>query len=418
MAITSALAQVSAASQTRVRAFPYPFKAMLAICSDLDETPDGDAYWSAMHFLNTRHAGPLGVGVGLEIGNSMYFDMPPGQWSYWNTDDRGRANIRALIRSGHIDCLHSFGDLATERRHAGRALDQLVKHDCEISVWVDHAVAPSNFGGDIMRGFGDVPGHPVYHADLTCAFGIRYVWRGRVTSVIGQDCEPSWSGIWTGEHPTASLRTVAKESAKWTLAVSPRSRYRLHRVNAISSPVCLRDGRSTVEFLRCNPHWGGVSSCDTADGIAEVLTDGFLNRLVQRGGTCLLYTHLGKRRGSDSQGALSDSTRASFRRLAERQANGEVMITTTKRLLDYRHVRDRLTVRMSQQNGCTRYELSLPEPASESQLQGMTLYVDQPGHAEVCFNGRALSAIQFNTADETGRPSVSRSSASHRNSSR
>ena len=56
-----------------------------------------------------------GPGVGLEVGNSIYFDMPPGQFAYWNTDDAGRAMVRALIRSGHIDCLHSFGDLATTR---------------------------------------------------------------------------------------------------------------------------------------------------------------------------------------------------------------------------------------------------------------------------------------------------------------
>ena len=163
-----------------LRTYPFPFKAMLSICSDLDETPDREAYWSLMRFLNSRDIGPLGAGVGLEVGNSIYFDMPPGQFSYWNTDDRGRAMIRSLIQSGHIDCLHSFGDLAIDREHAGRALAELANHGCRLVVWVDHAVAPSNFGSDIMRGFGDVRGHRAYHADLTSSYGIRYVWRGRV----------------------------------------------------------------------------------------------------------------------------------------------------------------------------------------------------------------------------------------------
>ena len=39
----------------------------------------------------------------------FYFDMPPDQFAYWNTDDAGREMVRALIRSGHIDCFHSFG---------------------------------------------------------------------------------------------------------------------------------------------------------------------------------------------------------------------------------------------------------------------------------------------------------------------
>jgi hypothetical protein len=390
-----------------LREFPYPFKAMLAICSDLDETPDRHAYWSAMHFLNSRHDGPLGRGLGLEVGNSVYFDMPPGQWSYWNADDRGRATIRSLIRSGHIDCLHSFGDLATSRQHAGRALDELVKHDCRIGIWVDHAVAPSNLGGDIMQGFGDVPGHAAYHADLTSAYGIRYVWRGRVTSVIGQDRSPSLAGLWDGAHPAGSLRTVAKEGAKWALASSPRSRYRPHRVNALSGPVRLRDGRSTIEFLRCNPHWGGVSSCDTADGIPEVLTNEFLNRLARRRGSCILYTHLGKRRSGAGQGALSESTREAFRRLAQRQSQGDVLVATTKRLLDYRHVRDQLSIDVSRSNGRLRYELSSPEAVTVTQLQGVSLYIDEPGRTDVRLNGQPLATLQVNPPDETGRASLS-----------
>ena len=125
---------------------------MLAICSDLDETPDPGVYWQTMRFLNTTEATPMGPGVGLEVGNSIYFDMPPGQLAYWNTDDAGRAMLRTLLRSGHIDCLHSFGDLAATRRHAGRALDELARHDCRVAVWVDHAVAPSNLGSDIDTG--------------------------------------------------------------------------------------------------------------------------------------------------------------------------------------------------------------------------------------------------------------------------
>jgi len=128
---------------------------MLAICSDLDETPDRHVYAESMRFLNTTSQTAMGPGIGLEVGNSIYFDMAPGQFSYWNTDEAGRAMVRTLIHSGHIDCLHSYGDLATHRRHAGRALDELTRYDCRVRVWVDHAQAVSNFGADIMR----VAGH-------------------------------------------------------------------------------------------------------------------------------------------------------------------------------------------------------------------------------------------------------------------
>ncbi len=313
--------------------FPSPYAAVLAICSDLDETPDAETYFELMRFLNTTETTSMGQGVGLEVGNSIYFDMAPDQFSYWNTDEKSREKIRMLIKSGHIDCLHSYGDLAATRAHAGRALEELERHNCRLSVWIDHAVAPTNFGPDIMRGHGDEPGHPAYHADLTFAHGIRYVWRGRVTSVIGQDRPLSLGGIANWQHPLASATTVAKELAKQTLARCGGGKYSLHAPNRILRPVRLRDNRCQgFEFLRCNPHWHGVSSCDTGWGIARVLTGKFLDRLVARRGTCILYTHLGKL--GAGRRILDEPAVRSFQRLGDYYRSGKILVTTTKRLLD------------------------------------------------------------------------------------
>ena len=159
---------------------------MLAVCSDLDETPDDGVYLEIARFLNSTEATAMGPGVGLEVGNTIYFDMPPGQFSYWGTGDRGRAMARALMRSGHIDAIHSWGDLATGRRHAERNLAELERNACRLEVWIDHSRAASNFGPDLMTGSGDVRGADAYHADLTLAYGVRHVWRGRTTSLAGR----------------------------------------------------------------------------------------------------------------------------------------------------------------------------------------------------------------------------------------
>jgi len=39
---------------------PYPYRGMLAICSDLDETPDRNVYWEIMRFLNTTEKTAMG----------------------------------------------------------------------------------------------------------------------------------------------------------------------------------------------------------------------------------------------------------------------------------------------------------------------------------------------------------------------
>src|SRR5437667_151717 len=100
----------------------------------------------------------------------------------------------------------------------------------------------SNFGRDIMHGYGDQPGHPVYHADMTLGYGIEYLWRGRVTSVIGQDRPLSFGGLWKRAYPLDSARTIAKEAAKHTLGLLGDPKYRLHASNRTLRHVRLRDG--------------------------------------------------------------------------------------------------------------------------------------------------------------------------------
>ena len=59
---------------------------------------------------------------------------------------------------------------------------------------------------------------------------------------------------------------------------------------AIDYAARARPGTETfAEFLRANPHWGGVNVGETAAGLSEVLTEGFFQRLGNSGGFCVLY---------------------------------------------------------------------------------------------------------------------------------
>jgi len=379
----------------------------LAICSDLDETPDRDVYRETMRFLNTTESTSMGGGVGLEIGNSIYFDMPPNQFAYWNTDDAGRRMIQDLLRSGHVDCLHSFGDLASTRRHAGRSLDELVRHGCHADVWVDHAVAPTNFGGDIMQGSGDVPGATAYHADLTCDFGVQFVWRGRITSVIGQNVRRRLRGLYRLRHPVSSGRTVAKELMKGALALCGSQKYALHHPNEAIRASRLRDGRSVWEFLRANPHWGGVSRGDTADGFASVVTAAMLNRLVGREGICFLYTPLGK--VTSREEPLGLGTRQALRLLARYHKEGLLLVTTTRRLLGHCRAIREVTLSTTAAGENLVVDVILPPGARwrGGDLDGLTMYVPRPERTRVTVGGREVTALRRNGPDHTGRPSVS-----------
>jgi hypothetical protein len=327
--------------------YPYPYHAMLAICSDLDLTPDFETYYEIMRFLNSSQETASGKGLGLETGNSLYFYMKQNQFAYWNTSKKYRRIIREMIHSGHIDCLHSFGDLALSRDHAKTTYEVLIKNNCRIPVWVDHAIAPTNLGNDIMKGHGDEIGHQAYHADMLRAYGIRYVWRGRVTSIIGQDRPISFSGIYFHRHPFTSLYTLAVEAGKQLLARAGNKKYRLHRYNAVLEPILLRDGSYVYEFMRSNPFWGGVSSGDRGDRIHQVLTPLLFERLFRNGGVCILYTHLGKNDIREGPEVITPQASKAMQMLSRYQEEQKILVTTTSRILDYITTRDRLRTDLS-----------------------------------------------------------------------
>ena len=238
----------------------------------------------------------MGPGVGLEVGNSIYFDMPADQFAYWNTDDAGREMVRiadsqrahrlpALVRRpGHharqaagrwrnwpgttAGC-RSGSTMAPHRRTSART-------SC-----TDTAMSPA------MR-----PTMPT----LRCDYGVDYVWRGRVTSIIGQDMP---AHVCAGYSARGILwprvGRCCKEAVKQAIGRWPETR----------STPCTGPTRRCGR-LRCGIGGRPMSSCAAirigaasvaatrADTSANVLTDRFLDRLVERGGTCILYTHLGK----------------------------------------------------------------------------------------------------------------------------
>jgi hypothetical protein len=380
----------AAAPRVAIRRFPWPYRAMLSVCSDLDETPDAGVYLEIARFLNTREVTAMGEGVGLEVGNSIYFDMPPGQFSYWGTDERGRSAARALMQSGHIDVLHSWGDLA-ERGHAERNLAELEKHDCRLEVWVDHSRAPSNFGPDIMRGQGDLIGAPAYHADLTLAYGVRYVWRGRTTGLTGQDVPirpGSFLPMLRWENAITSTVAAVKETAKVALGALGNTRWAPYAANRVCRPCVLRDGNRAWEFLRTNPSWGGPGESATASGIEDVLTPRMLDNLVASEGAAILYTHLGK--VADPDTPFGAGTVGAFRHVARLRDAGRILVTTTQRLLRYVTVRDHIRCRAAVAGDRTTITVeSVDDPVAGSRLpsaadlHGITLGVESRAPVEL-----------------------------------
>ena len=237
--------------------------------------------------------------------------------------------------------------------------------------------------------------------------GVRYVWRGRVTSVIGQNVPRSLSGIWRSSH-SASAKTLLKEAVKGVLALTGDTKYGIHRANRILRPIRLRDNRPVYEFFRSNPHPGGVSCGDTATGLAEVLVPHVLDTLVERKAVSIIYTHLGK--APSAAEPLPAPTRAALQTLAGYRDDGRILVATTRRLLGFCAARDRVRAVSRRDADGTVIEVDIApdeRPLSAADLDGLTFYVDDPASARVVVDGREQLSLRRNGPDHTGRASVS-----------
>lgn len=90
---------------------PYPYKAMLAFCSDLDETTDRHVYWEIMRFLNTMEETSVGGRVwGWKFGHELltsesFFKMTSDDFFPNHTE---QVLLHQRVDVALVDGLHEF----------------------------------------------------------------------------------------------------------------------------------------------------------------------------------------------------------------------------------------------------------------------------------------------------------------------
>jgi hypothetical protein len=402
-------------STATVRSIPYPYKAALAICSDIDWTKTAERFLAIQEFLNTEADTRMGQGLGLEIGNSFFCHTPDDSFAFFSNRPRDRELIETFIKAGYLDCLHSFGDGAQTRKDALKALEALQACGCRVDVWVDHSQAPSNLGKDTTCGMGDVPDSPSYHADATLAYGIKYVWKGRCSAIIGQGVPfrtDSFRAIYDPAHPGFALLNVLREASKTALGYFGIERFALHRHNRLMRVAALRDGQKVFEFQRCNSYWRGPAHGHDSLGLEYGLRPQALQVLVASGGMSIIYTHLGK--GPAVPPYIPPKTVSALRRLAEQHRSGNILVTTTSRLLRYHRMQSYLrwcSEMRSDQTMEIRIQ-GIDDPIhgwqipSLQALQGLTFYVPKCRQLRMYLDGQELNELKECPADETGQKSV------------
>jgi hypothetical protein len=394
-----------------LRKFPYPFRAALAICSDVDNTSSVQVYMDIMDFLNGKQQTCYGPGLNLEVGNSFWFfnGTLSTQLSYFQGTDHKKEtdfapHCRALWQSGHLDALHTYGNFDTggfSRKHGETALKIMQKYKAPIWTWVNHGSIENRQNlGSLEHFSGADRNTPYYHSDLLQYSTIRYAWMGRITHVIGQEA-----------GKTLNIRTgKALQNAIF------HTRHRRHKKqfhdshNRLLIDIELRDGWHVWEF----PRWinfGLSPRHQNSSDLAGQLHSKYIRTLERNEGFLIVYTHLceGLRFGAPLPGALK--TRLEY--MAQRFHAGKLLVATTSRLLRYAEIHGHITFHTRQRGRETIVELpsTLNIPGQQhtivrSDLQGLTFYCPYPDTVSVLFQGKTVP-VQINPPDFTGRPSLS-----------
>jgi hypothetical protein len=394
-----------------LRKFPYPFKAGFSICSDIDETDDLDRFLEIQKFLNTRRMTSIGKGLGLEIGNTFLMYETPNTLFYYSGNKRYVDVLRTLIKAGYVDCIHSFGDNARHREDTIKAINDLKRNNCFVKVWVDHSCAASNFGRHSTKGTGDSPGSPIYHSDQTLKYGIKFISRGTVSRIIGQETPLKIKSVLTIcnlSFPVKSTITMMREIAKLGLSFCGSNRYSMHWDNNLIKVRTLADGQKVFEFLRFNNHFAGGSD---AKCLAYTMQPKVLDYLKQVNGYMIVYTHLG--RNPDSS-LIPGATVQALRNLAQQFRHGEIYVTTTSKLLSYlvNHRFLNWSYNSNNDNNLAIHIHGVDDPVSgyyvptEKELAGLTFYIPGDKHTEVFLEGRKVNCITTNPSDYTGQKSI------------
>jgi hypothetical protein len=383
-----------------LRRFPYPYRAALAIANDADLlTPE--SFRHLYTFLGTDEETEWGPGLRLDLGGSFFTFRSPDSPNLFTVFDGLSKTltadgefILACARAGALDYLHTYGCF-TDASHFSRdmaefALGVFADHNVTVRTWVNHG-PPSNVQGIGGRDDwqGDVPGTPGYHADLTLAHGVRWIWTGsEVTDEIALEGSAARSGL------VARIRGQRRDER-------------------LVEPYQLRDGQHAYTFRRYS---GLGDTTPVLDDLPSQLSRSNLDRLVERQGWAVVYQHLAVRRvregygtgayGPVGEGWFQPSELEALRELARRHHSGEVWVAPTSILLRYHDVLPAVRWEALREPDGDLIVIDASELTGADELSELTFYCERPEQTRVRLGEEQLESVRVNPADETGRASI------------
>ncbi len=385
-----------------LRKFPYPYNAMLAICSDIDDATI-DEFKNYHKFLNTKEQTPYGDGLGLDIGDSMWMYMADNvnykvdaagngvdtiMTFFKGIDGTTKHNADEMvgfINAGWIDTIHTFGDFSTKnekgtsfnRDLAQNAWDTLKSINFKPTVWINHGNKSNkqNFGAHDTSNFmsyqqGDNPKSNYYHTDLTLENGVKYIWNSLGDYNFGHD-------------------------------------YPLYEIS-------LRDGKKVWGFYRYTNNLvnNKIDWTWTPKHLHRQLTEDNLNNLVKNN----YYSIVGQHLGINTEDLFTEENIKSLKLLKQYEVNNKILVSKTSRLLNYANMHKYVMYNKVVTDDKTCINITaVNDPIFGKQIptidniRGLTFYCENPDNTLLLLNKNIINQdeLQINPKDETGKASIS-----------
>lgn len=389
----------------RIRLFPYPYRAALAVCSDIDDTTP-ELFTAVHRLLNSQEESEFGPGLGLEIADSLYvWSNKPnvlGLLDYNDEPTHQAEALAGLCQRGWIDSLHAIGDYNSspgfKRSRARTAYKALEEFGIRLKIWINHGNSNNtqNFYARLGPSFaGDDPGSASCHHDLAADYGISYYWWHELTNLPLSAAQPNRIRL-NARLLSNSSKNAAKRLLGNSDMIRPSASFR-----ELALPLELRDGGRIWAFTRYSSHPEGVWTRPGRNTLRFQLSGSFLDRLVRWGGYALVYTHLGQPQWDGESPLFEDADFQALSRLKQKQDEGLVLVATTSRLLEWWILNRFLDWSVeSAGDGSKIIRIhGVDDPVTgfreveESELRGLAFYVEEPGGVRVELKGKLLEGF-------------------------
>jgi hypothetical protein len=294
----------------KILKIPYPYKCWLSISNDPDNTSE-NAWVELNNFIFEE--------LNLNWANSIF---PVNR--NLNLPDQVSLEKHPFIASQPADTIHTWGDFVHSGSHgfsrieADYSLKLLKNWNINPRIWVDH----SRFLGNLIHGKINLGGKKShvdasgirylnyeYTADMIHDLGIRYIWDGELTPIIGQNRKLSISDI-----KQIGLKNFIK--AKKNNKLLKRVKFEEYEF---------------YSFKR----YGNWKLADIL-GLSQIITEEYLLKLISTNSFSIIYTHLGKRNPNQkNKNHIPQETIFALKNLIRRINNKEIIFTPVSKMLDY-----------------------------------------------------------------------------------